>query len=123
MHANKNFVDVVAEVDSDFSPFLKRYKDGRIERLLRSPLVEAAENPTANRGVATRDVVIDHGTSVSPRLFLPSRAAMAAGSRRFLLIVYIHGGSFCTESAFCQTYHHYATSLAASAGTLVVSME
>jgi len=72
MHASKNFVeDAVAEVDFDFSPFLKRYKDGRIERLLRSPPVPASENPRANRGVATRDVVIDHSTGVSARLFLP----------------------------------------------------
>ncbi|RLN33910.1 putative carboxylesterase 13 [Panicum miliaceum] len=116
-------MDAVAEVDFDFSPFLKRYKDGRIERLLRSPLVAASENPTANRGVATRDVVIDHSTGVSARLFLPSRAAMAASTRRLPLVVYIHGGSFCTESAFCRTYHRYATSLAASAGALVVSVE
>ncbi|KAG2631381.1 hypothetical protein PVAP13_2NG024800 [Panicum virgatum] len=119
MHANK---DVVAEVDFNFSPFLKRYKDGRIERLLRSPLVAASENPTANSGVATRDVVIDHDTGVSARLFLPSRAATAAGNRRLPLVVYIHGGS-CTESAFCQTYHRYATSLAASTGALIVSVE
>ncbi|KAG2631379.1 probable carboxylesterase 5 [Panicum virgatum] len=123
MDANKNFVDAVTEVDFDFTPFLKRYKDGRIERLLRSPLVAASEDPTANRRVATRDVVIDHGTGVSARLFLPSRAAMAAGSRRLPLVMYIHGGSFCTESAFCQTYHRYATSLATSAGALVVSVE
>ncbi|RLN32853.1 hypothetical protein C2845_PM03G18840 [Panicum miliaceum] len=113
-------MDVVAEVDFDFSPFLKRYKDGRIERLLRSPLVAASENPTANRGVATRDVVIDHGTGVSARLFLPSEAVMAAGNRRLPLIMYIHGGSFCTESAFCRMYHRYATALAASTGALVV---
>src|SRR6185437_11349747 len=124
MHASKIFVeDAVAEVDFDFSPFLKRYKDGRIERLLRSPPVAASENPRANRGVATRDVVIDHSTGVSARLFLPSRAAKAAGNRRLPLVVYIHGGSFCTESAFCRTYHSYATSLAASAGALVVSVE
>ncbi|PAN09342.1 hypothetical protein PAHAL_2G015400 [Panicum hallii] len=121
MQANKSFVDVADEVDLDLSPFLKRYKDGRIERLLMSPFIAASENPTANRGVGTRDVVIDHGTGVSARLFLPYRAAMAG--RRLPLVVYIHGGSFCTESAFCRTYHGYATSLAANAGALVVSVE
>ncbi|KAG2639703.1 hypothetical protein PVAP13_2KG032000 [Panicum virgatum] len=124
MHASKNFVeDAVAEVDFDFSPFLKRYKDGRIEWLLRSPPVAASEIPRANRGVATRDVVIDHSTGVSARLFLPSRAAKAAGNRRLPRVVYIHGGSFCTESAFYRSYHGYASSLAASAGALVVSVE
>ncbi|KAI4968888.1 hypothetical protein ZWY2020_046218 [Hordeum vulgare] len=42
---------------------------------------------------------------------------------RLPLVVYVHGGSFCTESAFSRTYHRYATSLAASAGVLVVSVE
>ncbi|CAN6196761.1 unnamed protein product [Urochloa humidicola] len=115
MHAN------VGDVDLD------RYKDGRIERLLRSPFVAASEDPTYNRGVATRDVVIDHGTGVSARLFLPCHAATMAGSgggrTRLPLVVYIHGGSFCTESAFCRTYHRYATSLAVAAGVLVVSVE
>ncbi|CAN6170773.1 unnamed protein product [Urochloa humidicola] len=103
MHAN------VGDIDLDLTPFLKRYKDGRIERLLRSPFVAASDDPTSNRGVATRDVVIDHGTGVS--------------ARRLPLVIYIHGGSFCTESAFCRTYHRYATSLAVAAGALVVSVE
>jgi len=43
--------------------------------------------------------------------------------RRLPIVVYIHGGSFCTESAFCRTNHGYATSLATSAGALVVLVE
>ncbi|PAN09348.1 hypothetical protein PAHAL_2G016200 [Panicum hallii] len=123
MHANKNpAVNVVGtDVEVDLYPFLLGYKDGRVERLLSSRFVPASENPTANRGVATRDVVVDHGTGVSARLFLPTRAAMAG--RRLPIVVYVHGGSFCTESAFCRTYHGYATSLAASAGAIVVSVE
>ncbi|KAF8731311.1 hypothetical protein HU200_016365 [Digitaria exilis] len=125
-HANKNCVNkyvVGDDVDVDLYPFLLRYKDGRIERLLRSPFVLASDDPTTNRGVATRDVVVDHVTGVSARLFLPSLAAAMAGNRRLPVVVYIHGGSFCTESAFCRTYHRYATSLAAAAGALVVSVE
>uniref|UniRef100_A0A0E0ECB3 Alpha/beta hydrolase fold-3 domain-containing protein n=1 Tax=Oryza meridionalis TaxID=40149 RepID=A0A0E0ECB3_9ORYZ len=56
------------------------------------------------------------------RLFLPSGAA-ATGQRRLPIVVYFHGGSFCTESAFCRTYHRYATFLASRAGALVVSVE
>uniref|UniRef100_A0A8R7P920 Alpha/beta hydrolase fold-3 domain-containing protein n=1 Tax=Triticum urartu TaxID=4572 RepID=A0A8R7P920_TRIUA len=37
--------------------------------------------------------------------------------------MYVHGRSFCTESAFCRTYHNYARSLAARAGALIVSVE
>ncbi|KAF8731306.1 hypothetical protein HU200_016360 [Digitaria exilis] len=126
-HANKNcvykYVVGDEDVDLDLYPFLRRYKDGRIERVLKSPFVPASDNPTANRGVATRDVIIDHSTGMSARLFLPSLAAAMAGNRRLPVVVYIHGGCFCTESAFCRTYHRYATSLAAAAGALVVSVE
>ncbi|KAG0541489.1 hypothetical protein BDA96_02G020900 [Sorghum bicolor] len=128
MHANEKCVNVVVgDVDVDLYPFLLRYKDGHVERLLCSPFVAASENPTSNRGVATRDVVIDAGTGVSARLFLPCRATSGGRSRRTTtklpLVVYIHGGSFCTESAFCRTYHRYATSLAASSGAVVVSVD
>lgn len=81
----------------------------------------ASEDAAANRGVATRDVVIDKATGVSARLFLPSLAA--ATGRKLPVIMYVHGGSFCTESAFCRTYHNYARSVAGRTGALVVSVE
>ena len=63
----------------DLYPFIREYKDGHVERFLHSPFVAASEDAAANRGVATRDVVIDRTTGVSARLFLPSAAAAAAG--------------------------------------------
>ncbi|KAF2923142.1 probable carboxylesterase 5 [Oryza sativa Japonica Group] len=121
MHAQK-IAD--GDVAIDLHPFIRKYNDGRVERILRSSFVPASEDPAASRGgVATRDVIIDERNGVFARLFLPS-AAPAAGSRRRLpVILYIHGGSFCTESAFCRTYHRYAASLASRAGALVVSVE
>ncbi|WVZ49046.1 hypothetical protein U9M48_000428 [Paspalum notatum var. saurae] len=117
MHAkNSSLVVNGADVDTDLHPFIVRFKDGRIKRFLSSTFVAASDNPSANRGVATRDVVMDTGTGVSARLFLPSQVACGMATRRLPLVMYIHGGSFCTESAFCRTYHRYATSLAASAG-------
>jgi acetyl esterase/lipase len=117
MHANDNAVGDIA-VDL---PFIRNYKNGHIESLWRSSFVPASEDPAASRGVATRDVFIDHGTGVSARLFLPSAAA--ATGRRLPIVVYVHGGSFCTGSAFCRFYHRYAASFAASAGALIVSVE
>ncbi|XP_051201900.1 probable carboxylesterase 2 [Lolium perenne] len=114
--------DATGEIAVDLYPFIREYKGGNVERFLRSPFVPASEDAAGNRGVATKDVVIDKSTGVSARLFLASRAAAAAGDR-LPVIVYIHGGSFCTESAFCRTYNHYAKSLAARTGALVVSME
>ncbi|CAM0943604.1 unnamed protein product [Alopecurus aequalis] len=103
------------------SPYIRTYKNGRVERLLTSTFVPASEDPAAGHGVATRDVVIHQDTGLSVRLFLPLQAA--AAGRSLPLVIYVHGGFFCTESAFCRTYHRYATSLAASSGALVLSVE
>ncbi|KAF0905300.1 hypothetical protein E2562_003898 [Oryza meyeriana var. granulata] len=113
------------DVAVDLHPFVRKYNDGRIERILRSTFVPASEDPAASRGVATRDVIIDQRNGVSARLFLPSIGAAARDTDdgRLPVVVYIHGGSFCTESAFCRTYYRYATSLASRAGALVVSVE
>ncbi|KAL6656568.1 hypothetical protein ACP70R_004348 [Stipagrostis hirtigluma subsp. patula] len=123
MHSNKIALatkSVDAEIAFDGYPYLRTYKDGRIERLAVSTFVPATDEPGAT-GVATRDVVIDPGTGVSVRLFL-NVAAAATGSR-LPLIVYFHGGSFCTGSAFSKLFHRYAASLSARAGALVVSVD
>ncbi|XBJ14276.1 hypothetical protein VPH35_006340 [Triticum aestivum] len=132
MHANKSSAvlskkDAGGEEDItvDLHPFIREYKGGRVERFLtlveKGTYVEASEDAAANRGVATKDVVVHESTGVSARLFLP--AAAAATGDRLSVILYVHGGSFCTESAFCRTYHNYVRSLAARAGALVVSVE
>ncbi|KAL6656566.1 hypothetical protein ACP70R_004346 [Stipagrostis hirtigluma subsp. patula] len=111
---------VDAEIADDMYPYLRRYKDGRVERLAVSPFVPASEEPGAT-GVATKDVIVDPGTGLSVRLFLNVDAA--ATGKLLPLIVYFHGGSFCTGSAFSKLFHRYTTSLAARAGALVVSVD
>ncbi|KAF8779242.1 hypothetical protein HU200_002922 [Digitaria exilis] len=103
------------------------YKNSPIERGVQpgSPFVPASEDPGIT-GVATRDVVIDRETGVAARLFLPT-GAVATG-RRLPLFLFFHGGGrshllAAEESAFSDTYHRYATSLAARAMALVVSVE
>jgi acetyl esterase/lipase len=101
-------------------PFLRTYKDGRVERLVPDTFVPASEDPGAT-GVATRDVVVDPSTGVPARLFLSVRAV--ATGRRLPLVIYFHGGAFCTGSAFSEPYNRHAASLSARAGALVVSVE
>ncbi|RLN13513.1 putative carboxylesterase 12 [Panicum miliaceum] len=112
-----------SEIAIDLPLKIRIYKNGRIEQVLRSPFVPASEDPGIT-GVATRDVVIDREAGVAARLFLPT-GAVAAG-RRLPLVFFFHGGSIAAgaaDSAFCRTYHRYATSLAVRARALVVSVE
>ncbi|KAK3137378.1 hypothetical protein QOZ80_5BG0451500 [Eleusine coracana subsp. coracana] len=120
---NKKKVDA-EEVADDMHPFLRRYKDGRVERLVRSVFVLASEAPGAT-GAATRDVIIDPVNGVFARLFLPVVAVAAATGRRGRLpvVVYFHGGAFCTGSAFSDPYHHYAATLAVHAAAVIVSVD
>nr|TKW34870.1 hypothetical protein SEVIR_2G334900v2 [Setaria viridis] len=125
MHANNSSAPATRNAESEIvdnmHPFLRTYKDGRVERLVRYTFVPASEDPGATGGVATRDVVVEPATGVSVRLFL-SVGAVATG-RRLPLVVYFHGGAFCTGSAFSEPFHRYAASLSARAGALVVSVE
>ncbi|RLM58254.1 hypothetical protein C2845_PM18G05120 [Panicum miliaceum] len=107
------------EIADDMRPFLVRYKDGRVVRLATSPFVPASEAP-GDAGVATRDVVIDPSTGVSVRLF---RGVQRGSDKKLPLVVYYHGGAFCSGSAFSKFFHRYASSLCARAGAVVVSVD
>ncbi|OUZ99827.1 Alpha/beta hydrolase fold-3 [Macleaya cordata] len=107
------------EVVYDFPPFLKVYKDGRVERLLGTEVVPPSlEDPKT--GVSSKDVVIVPETGVSARLYLPK---ITHPDQKFPLLVYFHGGGFCIETAFSPTYHNYLNLLVAEANVVVVSVD
>ncbi|KAG0523964.1 hypothetical protein BDA96_07G168800 [Sorghum bicolor] len=111
------------EVKFDFSPFLIQYKSGRVQRFMGTTFVPASMD--SRTGVASRDVVVDHGTGLAVRLYRPSRRAVAAGAgggRRLPVLVYFHGGAFVVESAFDPVYHNYLNALTAKAGVIAVSV-
>ncbi|CAO2152140.1 unnamed protein product [Urochloa humidicola] len=93
-----------AETTDDMRPFLIRYKDGRVVRLAASPFVPASEVPGED-GVATRDVVDEPYTGVSVHLFLSVAAHRRSNKKKLPLIVYYHGGGFCSGSAFSKFFH------------------
>ncbi|KAL5222449.1 hypothetical protein ABZP36_027162 [Zizania latifolia] len=102
-------------VKFDFSPFLIQYKSGRVQRLMGTRVVAASvDAPTR---VASRDVVVDHGTGLAVRLYRPSHRG-----GRLPVLVYFHGGAFVVESAFDPVYHNYLNVLAAKAGVIAVSV-
>ncbi|PWZ56291.1 Tuliposide A-converting enzyme 1, chloroplastic [Zea mays] len=118
---SKAATDPNMEVKFDFTPFLIQYKSGRVHRFMGTSFVPASVDPRT--GVASRDVVVDHGTGLAVRLYRPSRQAVAAGvGGRLPVLVYFHGGAFVVESAFDPVYHGYLNALTAKAGVIAVSV-
>ncbi|XP_037488482.1 probable carboxylesterase 2 [Triticum dicoccoides] len=73
MSANKSYrshKNTDGEVDFEFYPVIRKYKDGRIERFTMSSFVPASADPATSHGVATRDVVIDQGTGSAGALIV-----------------------------------------------------
>ncbi|KAI3446009.1 hypothetical protein Pfo_002674 [Paulownia fortunei] len=98
-------------------PFIRVYKDGRVERLSGTETVPASVDPTT--GVESKDINIAPKLNVSARLFLPKNATP---TYKLPLLVYFHGGGFFTESAFSPTYHNHLNSLVAKANVVAVSV-
>ncbi|CAN6196209.1 unnamed protein product [Urochloa humidicola] len=97
------------------------YKSGRVDH--QPVLVPAGVDNDAS-GVASKDVVLDAGTGLSVRLFLPKlQDPPPSPSKKLPVLVYFHGGGFIIESAKSAVYHSYVASLAAAAGVLAVSVD
>lgn len=109
------------EVDHDFPPFFRVYKDGRVERLLGTETVPPTTDPLT--GVQSKDITISPEPALSARLFLPkTTTTTSAAAHKLPLLIYIHGGAFCVESPFSPNYHNYVSSVAAEANVVAVSI-
>ncbi|KAK6946138.1 Alpha/beta hydrolase fold-3 [Dillenia turbinata] len=106
-----------SEILHDFPPFLKVYKNGHIQRLSGTGIVPPSDDPQT--GVRSKDIVISPETGLDARLFLPKTTTTTP---KFPLLVYYHGGAFCTQSAFSPDFQAYHTALAAEANVLILSV-
>jgi acetyl esterase/lipase len=106
----------------DFSPYLILYKSGRVQRLAGTSRVPPGVDE--DTGVKSKDVVIDNGTGLAARMYLPPPAG---GKKKDLgrlpVLVFFHGGAFVIESAFTPLYHDYLNAVAAKARVVAVSVE
>ncbi|CAN6210944.1 unnamed protein product [Urochloa humidicola] len=113
------------EVLFEFAPMdFRLYKSGRVDHQ-PAVLVPAGVDDDAS-GVASKDVVLDAGTGLSVRLFLPKLfqdPPPSPSNKKLPVLVYFHGGAFIIGSARSATYHSYVASLAAAAGVLAVSVD
>uniref|UniRef100_A0A0E0IKU7 Alpha/beta hydrolase fold-3 domain-containing protein n=1 Tax=Oryza nivara TaxID=4536 RepID=A0A0E0IKU7_ORYNI len=100
-------------------PYFRIYKNGKVDRLHRPLLVAAGVDDATV--VVSKDVVLDAGTGLFVRVFLPKVQDQETG-KKLPVLVYFHGGGFIIESADSATYHNYLNSVAAVAGVLVVSV-
>ncbi|KAF8013691.1 hypothetical protein BT93_I1527 [Corymbia citriodora subsp. variegata] len=113
---------MASEISQDFSPFLRIYKDGRIERLAGTATVPASLDDET--GVASKDIQASFDPAFSARLYLPAARLDGEEKKKKLpLLVYFHGGGFCIETASSPTYHNYLNAVASKAGVVVVSID
>ncbi|KAF6145734.1 hypothetical protein GIB67_016183 [Kingdonia uniflora] len=115
-----SFIDstMANEVEHDFAPLIRIYKNGRVERILGTERVPPSLD--SDTGVLSKDVVIDHETGLSARMYIPK---IAHPNEKLPLLIYIHGGGFVTESAFSPLYHNYLNSLVTQGNIVAVSVE
>ncbi|KAJ4838890.1 hypothetical protein Tsubulata_030538 [Turnera subulata] len=107
----------MSEIAQELLPMLRVYNDGRVERLLGTHVVP----PGDPKGmVQSRDVVYAPEANLSSRLYLPKNINP---DQKLPLLLYIHGGGFCVETAFSSTYHNYLNTLVAQANVLAVSVD
>ncbi|XP_054786297.1 probable carboxylesterase 13 [Prosopis cineraria] len=101
----------------NFHPWFRLYKDGHVQRLVGEEKVSAGIDFVV--GVQSKDIIINHETGLSARMFL----AMTAGAADKLpLLIYIHGGGSCVGSAFHPFYPGHLDTIAAEANAVVLSV-
>ncbi|KAL3834335.1 hypothetical protein ACJIZ3_009071 [Penstemon smallii] len=106
------------EIFHDFFPFLRQYKDGRIERFSGTDTVPPSIDPDTN--VQSKDIIISPENNISARLFLPENPNPQ--NNKLPLLVYFHGGGFLAESAFSQKYHKHLNHLVKEANVVALSV-
>ncbi|XP_042501101.1 2-hydroxyisoflavanone dehydratase-like [Macadamia integrifolia] len=105
------------EVAEEVLPFIRVYKNGRVERLKGSSFVPPSLNDPET-GVSSKDIVISPESGISARLYLPKD-----NKEKLPLYVYFHGGGFCVESAFSFLDHRYLNHLVSQSSIVAVSVE
>ncbi|KAL5992738.1 hypothetical protein ACLOJK_013657 [Asimina triloba] len=107
------------EIEHELLPFLRVYKDGRIERYIGTDVAPASFDPAT--GVTSKDIDIFPELGVTVRLYLP-KLKLTDPTKKLPVLVYYHGGGFCVETAYSPQYHNYVNSLVSQANMVGVSV-
>ncbi|CAL2279028.1 unnamed protein product [Prunus armeniaca] len=109
------------ELAYDFSPMIKVYKDGRVERLNDTDRVPPSTDPKTS--VQSKDVVISQEPAISARLYIPKSTTTSSPQTKLPLLIYFHGGGFCVRSSSSAKYHSYLNALVSEANVVAVSVD
>ncbi|KAJ8563574.1 hypothetical protein K7X08_032026 [Anisodus acutangulus] len=107
------------EVVIDLSPVIRVYKDGRVERIFRSPHVPPSPVDSAT-GVSSKDINIS--SNLQARIYLPSNIT-ANNNQKLPILVYYHGGGFCVGSTFSFLSERYLNLLTSASNVITLSVE
>ncbi|KAJ0230488.1 carboxylesterase 4 [Hirschfeldia incana] len=111
-----------SDLVSEHPPFVRIYKDGRVERLSGTETVPASLTP--QNGVVTKDIVYSPKHNLSVRLFLPHKSTAGNNNNNKLpLLIYIHGGAWLIGSPFSPIYHNFLTEVVRTANCIAVSVQ
>ncbi|CAL5005746.1 unnamed protein product [Urochloa decumbens] len=113
-------MDPDTEVDVDLSPYLIRYKSGRVHRLMGTSRVAAGTD--AATGVTSKDVSLDAATGLAARLYVPG-GVLGTPAIRLPVLVYFHGGAFSVHSAFSGAHFRFLNALVSAARAVTVSVD
>ncbi|CAF1929650.1 probable carboxylesterase 5 [Brassica napus] len=120
-HSRSKDPKMESDLVSEHPPFIRIYKDGRIERLTGTEIIPTSLDKTND--VVSKDVLYSPEHNLSVRLFLPHKATAGTNNKKLPILIYIHGGAWIIESPFSPIYHNYVADVVKSANCLAVSIQ
>lgn len=110
------------EIEEELEGFIRVYRDGSVERFSYC-VSNVLPSDKPDQAVASRDAVIDKGTGVWARLYLPrSTSADEKNCGKLQVIIYFHGGGFVLGSPAWSIYHAFILRLASEIKSVIVSV-
>ncbi|KAF3639219.1 hypothetical protein FXO37_24047 [Capsicum annuum] len=105
------------ELDYEFLPYLRVYKNGHVERLLVTDEIPAGID--SQTGVSSKDISnIFLDSKVYVRIYLPSNS----DNQKLPLVIYFHGGGFCMFTPSSSKYHNYLNALVSESRVIAISV-
>ncbi|KAG5573495.1 hypothetical protein H5410_063261 [Solanum commersonii] len=105
------------ELDYEFLPYLKVYKNGHVERLLGIDAIPPGID--SQFGVSSKDISnIVPNSEVYVRIYLP----INCNNKKLPLVIYFHGGGFCMFTPSSSLYHNYLNTLVSESRVIAISV-